>query len=153
MKFLFFRTLSNIENETDAVLSVEADVFDKTAEDLPTVIDWLDLDNNENNNFSIDFPSSNILEVTTITPPPPKKAKRASKLDFRDERMDLLKSLVNRPQPVDKKRDGLDNFFAAMCDTVRTFPPQKIAEAKYKISQLIGEMEMANFVNIDANNN
>lgn len=39
--------------------------------------------------------------------------------------------------------DRIDAFFKAMADTVKSFPNKSIAEAKLRISQIVGEMELS----------
>lgn len=39
--------------------------------------------------------------------------------------------------------DRIDVFFRAMADTVKSFPNKNIAEAKLRISQIVGEMELS----------
>lgn len=44
---------------------------------------------------------------------------------------------------VAQSNDRIDAFFKAMADTVKSFPNKNIAEAKLRISQIVGEMELS----------
>lgn len=45
--------------------------------------------------------------------------------------------------PKPKPKEPLEIFFESIYSTVRTFPPKSIAKLKMKISQLVGEEEIA----------
>lgn len=75
-----------------------------------------------------------------------KGKKRAATPDATES---LLRMLVNRKQPSaldflpPKPKDNLAQFFESIASTMRTLPPVSIARLKLKISQLVGEEEIA----------
>lgn len=50
---------------------------------------------------------------------------------------------TNIPSMSAQSNDRIDVFFKAMADTVKSFPHKSIAEAKLRISQIVGEMELS----------
>lgn len=74
---------------------------------------------------------------------------------------DILREFLNRkaPNPVDflpppppppPPKDNLQHFFDAIASTMRTFSPLSVAKIKLKISQLVGEEEIANAENAES---
>lgn len=66
---------------------------------------------------------------------------------------DILREFLNHkpPNPIDflppkpsEPKDNLQQFFEAIAGTMRTFSPVSIAKIKLKISQIVGEAEIAN---------
>lgn len=70
------------------------------------------------------------------------------------EQVDILREFINRKQPAPieflppapkppEPKDNLQRFFEAIASTMRTFSPVSIAKIKLKISQMVGEEEIA----------
>lgn len=81
------------------------------------------------------------------TPQRMRRKRRAPSADPTDLLYDLISN--RKPNPVDflppnpTPKDHLDHFFESLASTMRTFPALSVATLKLKISQLVGEEEIA----------
>lgn len=103
--------------------------------------------------------SSSEKPTPTSSPPTPtpKTTSAAKKLKLSrsesqqsESSIELLREFINRKQPepinllpTPKPKDNLSRFFDSIADTMRTFSPLAIANIKMKVSQLVGEEEIA----------
>lgn len=132
----------------DIVVKEEYDVF---AEEPPTESNFVYSPGNSEHR------EDNLPIITSVTPAASKKvtpaARRAykRKLDTivdemkkdREERNQILKSLVDRNTPNTSGQSSTHKFFSCMADIVSNFPLEKIAEVRMKIYSMVNDMELS----------